>query len=171
MERNPAQERTGRRSDTHPPILRFDSTHLSEAHVSARKQSTLKFSELTVVISEATPPPAKNHKVKQFYAHKEPEEPKSAGVHPHSTSPQPTVEPVSALVYSHSAHISPANEPASPPLSTSHPGDQSSPGPNAQANWREGDVSEERRRTRDFGQWIRLGETGFLKPKNIRKTY
>lgn len=167
MESNPAL-RTGRRSDTHPSILRFDSTELSAP---TRKKATLRFSELTVVISEATPPPAKTHKVKQFYAPKEPEEPQSADEHPHSTSPQPTAEPVSALVYSHSASASFTNEAAAPSPPAFQSGDQSSPGPSVQMNWREEEFPEEQRRMRDFGQWIRLGEKGFLKPKQIRKTY
>lgn len=181
-------ERTeGKRSHTQPFVIRLSNTAASpplpspvEQHqlpdnspvlsTSARKKATLKFPQLTVVISEATSPPAKTHKVKQFYVRNSPEEPKSACERIHSTSPQPNSEPDSAISLSHSANISPTPEPVTPPPITDQVAyDPSDAG--ARVTWKEDEEPEKQRRMKDFGQWIRLGETGFLKPRQIRKTY
>jgi hypothetical protein len=177
----------GKRSNTHPLVLRLSNTAASPPlasavgqhpfpdnspalSTSARKKATLKFPQLTVVISEATSPPAKTRKVKQFYAQNSPEEPKSASERIHSTSPQPTSEPLSAIALSHSANISPTPEPVTPPP-IPHQETYDSSDASVRVTWGEDDESEKQRRMKDFGQWIRLGETGFLKPRQIRKTY
>ena len=173
----------GKRSNTQPHVIRLSNTAASPpllsavgqppfpdkspaSSTSARRKATLKFPQLTVIISEATPPPASTRKVKQFYAQHYPEEPKSACEHIHSTSP--ASEPVIAL--SHSANISPTPEPLTPPLETDQVAYVSSDA-GATVTWKEDEDSEKQRRMKDFGQWIRLGETGFLKPRQIRKTY
>lgn len=137
------------------------------------KTAAPKFSELTVLVNEAQSPPIRSHRVKHFYGGSRLEEPISE--HPQSTSPQPSTEPVSANSYCYSADISPlpSHEVETPQRQSTSPSPEPIPSRSSmkRVTWKgEEPDPEAQRKMRDFGQWICLGEKGFLK-RPIRKTY
>lgn len=117
-----------------------------------RSRRVMKYSDLSVEVTTQ----AKPHTIKHFYTHRsdltEPSDP-----------PIPTTEPASALDGGNSTEPSPTPTPISMSLS---PKVES-----RQVKFKEENEEDSmtKRKLQEFGYWIRLGESGFLKSK--RKTY
>jgi hypothetical protein len=163
------------------PVLASRKTHVltentqsSELSQSAktRKPKALRFSELIVVVNEAKTPPARTHRVKHFYGSNRLEEPSPQ--HTHSTSPLPNEESISANSYTSSTDISPtpSYEPVTPRRESTSPSPEPTRSSTKRVTWKgeEDDSEMQKKKMKDFGQWICLGEKEFLK-RPTRKTY
>ena len=169
METKFTPHRTPARSGTNPPHHSTSTPSSSEllsprsavnlpvteAASPLKARKSIKFSELTLVVSEVRTPGTKTHRVKQFYG------PSRSDEQARSASPQPTAEEVLAFDFSHSADPSPLPQSTSP----------SPPCESKRVSFQDEENTESaaQKKMKDFGYWIRLGESGFLKP--IRKSY
>lgn len=152
-------------SASHTAHILTENTQFSEISAKPQKSKAFRFAELTVVVNEVKTPPSRTHTVKHFYASSHREEPIT-----HSPLPESS----SITSYSFLTDISPT--PSHKPDTPSRESTSSSPEPMRSSTkrviWKseEPDSELQKRKMKDFGKWICLGEKGFLK-RPTRKTY
>ena len=155
-----------------PHTPRTESTQISAFSQSSKSRKTIKFSELVEVVNEAKTPSTRSHRVKYFYESSRLEE--SPTWHMHSPDQELTTAPISENSYSSSADISPipSYEPVTPHRESTSPSPEPARDLTKRVTWldEEPDSEMQKKKMKDFGKWICLGESGFLK-RPIRKTY
>lgn len=153
-----------------PRTSQAENTQIPALPQIAKTRKTIKFSELKAVVSEAGSPPARTHRVKYFYESSRIEESPTM----HSSNHELLTDPASESSYCHSADISPISsyEPITPHRESTSPSPEPIRNSMKRVTWKdeEPDSDIQRKKMKDFGKWICLGESGFLK-RPIRKTY